>query len=176
MTDNSGDGTQARGGGRRLLDIVDLLLAAAIIAGCAYLYYVTTTFEEPSLLLGQNVLPSDFPQSLLITIGLLALLLPIEHRMEPTRWPKIQQSRGETVRAITWATMVLLVALVTAAPYLGTHLTIFLASLLLPLLWGERRLIAVGVFAVIFSAAVAYVFESILKVHFEPGVIVGTFL
>jgi hypothetical protein len=31
-------------------------------------------------------------------------------------------------------------------------------------------------FAVIFSAAVAYVFESILKVHFEPGVIVGTFL
>jgi putative tricarboxylic transport membrane protein len=176
MTENSGDGTQTEGKARRLLDGVDLFLAAAIIAGCAYLYYVTTTFEEPSLLLGQNVLPSDFPQSLLITISLLALLLPIEHRMEPTRWPKIQQSRGETVQAITWATMGLLVATVTAAPYLGTHLTIFLASLLLPLLWGERRLIAVGLFAVIFSAAVAYVFESILKVHFEPGVIVGTFL
>ena len=176
MTDNTGQTTQAEGKARGLLDSVDLLLAAAIIAGCAYLYYVTTTFEQPSLLLGQNVLPSDFPQSLLITIGLLALLLPIEHRMEPTRWPKIQKSRGETVQAITWATMGLLVALVTAAPYLGTHLTIFLASLLLPLLWGERRLIAVGVFAVIFSAAVAYVFESILKVHFEPGVVVGTFL
>mgnify|MGYP001824486475 FL=1 len=176
MTDSLDNAGQANGARRGLLDGVDLLLAAAIIVGCAYLYYVTTTFEEPSLLLGQNVLPSDFPQSLLITIGLLALLLPIEHRMEPTRWPKIQQSRGETVRAITWATMGLLIALVAAAPYLGTHLTIFLASLLLPVLWGERRLLAVGVFAVIFSAAVAYIFESILKVHFEPGVIVGTFL
>lgn len=176
MTNNFGEGARADRKRRGLLDVVDLLLAAAIIAGCAYLYHVTTTFEEPSLLLGQNVLPSDFPQSLLITIGLLALLLPIEHRMEPTRWPKIQQSRGEKVQAITWATMGLLVALVTAAPYLGTHLTIFLASVLLPVLWGERRLIAVGLFAVFFSAAVAYVFESILKVHFEPGVIVGTLL
>jgi hypothetical protein len=176
MADNSRGGGSSDTEPRGLLDFVDLILAGAIIAACAYLYYVTTTFEQPSLLLGQNVLPSDFPQSLLIAISLLALLLPIEHRMEPTRWPKIRQSRKETVPAITWATMGLLIALVTAAPYLGTLLTIFLASLVLPILWGERRLIAVGIFAVIFSAVVAYVFETVLKVHFEPGVIVGSLL
>ena len=171
MTDNANE--SARGGGRprALLDFVDLMLAAGIIAVCAYLYYVTTTFEEPSLLLGQNVRPADFPQSLLIVISLLALLLPIEHRFEPTRWPKIQKSRSEAVPPITWATIALLVALMLGAPHLGTLITIFLAALILPVLWGERRLVAVGLFAVIFAAAVDYIFEGILKVHFEPGML-----
>lgn len=176
MAENSEDGTHADTSRRGLLDGIDFILTAVIIAVCAYLYYVTTTFEEPSLLLGQNVLPSDFPQSLLIVISLLALLLPIEHRFEPTRWPKIKKSRSETVQTITWATMGLLVGLVAAAPYLGTLLTIFLASLALPILWGERRVIAVALFAVIFTAVVSYVFETILKVHFEPGVILSSFL
>jgi hypothetical protein len=171
MTNGSGKRAQGGAKARGLLDFVDLILAGAIIAVCATLYYVTTTFEEPSLLLGQNVLPSDFPQSLLIIIGLLSLLLPIEHRLEPSRWPKIEKTRGETIQTITWATMAFLIVIVAAAPYLGTLLTIFLASLIMPILWGERRLVAVGLFAVIFSAAVAYVFETLLKVHFEPGVL-----
>ena len=96
--------------------------------------------------------------------------------MEPTRWPKIRQSRSETVQGITWATMGLLIVLIAAAPYLGTHLTIFLASLLLPVLWGERRLIAVGVFAVLFSAAVSLRLREHPEGAFRAGTIVGTFL
>jgi putative tricarboxylic transport membrane protein len=176
MTNGSDDGARAGANVRGLLDFVDLILAGAIILVCAYLYYVTTTFEEPSLLLGQNVLPSDFPQSLLIVISLLALLLPIEHRFEPTRWPKIEKTRSESIQTITWVTMALLIALIAAAPYLGTLLVIFIASVVLPIVWGERRLVAVGLFAIIFTAAVAYVFEAILKVHFEPGVILPALL
>lgn len=156
---------------RGLIDPIDTLLAACIIAVCAYLYYVTTTFEEPSALLGQNVLPSDFPQGLLILIGGLALLLPFEHLFELNRWPKIKKSREEPVIGLTWATMALLVVLTAAAPYLGTILTILLVALSMPLLWGERRFVLIGLFAVGFTGAVVYVFGVLLRVHFEPGIL-----
>lgn len=165
------DGEAGRAGrDRGLLDRVDTILALGIIAVCAWLYYVTTTFDQPSALLGQNVLPEDLPQGLLIIIGFLALLMPVEHLFERSRWPKIEKSRSEPIRILTWITMGFLIVFMAAAPYLGTLPTIFLISLLMPLLWGERRFLLVGAFSIGFTAAVTYVFAIILGVHFEPGV------
>ena len=58
----------------------------------------------------------------------------------------------------------------TFASRLGTILTMFLVSLTLPLLWGERRLRLVVSFAVLFTLAVTWVFNVLLQVFFEPGV------
>ena len=41
--------------------------------------------------------------------------------------------------------------------------------LALPMLWGERRLKVLIPFAVVFPGLVAFLFASVLGVHFEPG-------
>lgn len=167
--DNAGQPDQRDRSGR-ILDPIDTILAIGIIAVCAWLFYVTTTFDEPSALLGENILPEDVPQGLLIVIGVLALLMPFEHRFETSRWPKIKKSRSEPISPLTWATMALVVGLSAAAPFLGTVLTIFLIALSMPFLWGERRVLFVLAFSIGFTAAVTYVFAIVLGVHFEPGV------
>ena len=159
----------------RLIDTTDALLAAIIVVVCAYLFYVTTTFDETPSFLGQNVLPDEFPRLVLIFIAALALILPMEHRLEPTRWPKIRASRRTAVRPVTWVTMAFLLAALLLAPYLGTILLIFTVSLLLPVLWGERRWLLLVPYAVIFTGAVSYLFSIVLQVYFEPGVLNVTF-
>ena len=54
--------------------------------------------------------------------------------------------------------------------WLGTILTIFLAAVGLPLLWGERRWLLILVYAVVFTAIVTYLFSIVLSVYFVPGV------
>lgn len=167
MQQTNGQGDQPRQNGR-LIDLSDTVVALIIIAGCAFLYYQTTQFEEVSTLLGDNVLPADFPRLVLYIVAALALFLPFEHRFE-SRWKKIKESRSERIPMRTFATMALVLAILAAAPYLGTILVIVLSSLLLPLLWGERRLWLVLIYAALFSAAIVLLFAVVLKVHFEPG-------
>jgi putative tricarboxylic transport membrane protein len=170
------DSTSAEGRApARPIDTVDALRAAIIIGVCACLYYVTTTFDEVPAFLGQNVLPEQFPRLVLIFIAALALLLPLEHRLEPKRWPKIRASRAVAVRPVTWLTMAFLVAAMLLARYLGTILLIFAVSLLLPILWGERRWLLLVPYAVTFTVAVAYLFSIGLGVYFEPGIFDVTF-
>jgi putative tricarboxylic transport membrane protein len=55
-------------------------------------------------------------------------------------------------------------------PQLGTFLTMIVVCLILPWLWGERRLKLIVPFAVLFPIAVTLVFNRILGVYFEPGI------
>lgn len=153
-----------------LLDPIDAVIAGIIIAGCSLLYYSTTLFEETSALLGDNILPEDFPRIMLYIIGGLALIIPFEHRFWPERWKRIKEDRSKHIPTGTWLTMVLLLAVVIVSPYLGMVLTVLGVSIVMPLLWGERRLWLVGTFSVIFTVAVTYIFSVVLQVYFEPGI------
>lgn len=148
----------------------DLFVSAILLAGAGYLYYLTTQFEEPSALLGDNVGPADFPRLVIYFVAILAIILPFESRLQPERWQKIWESRRKSVGALTWMSIGFLIIVSLVAPYLGTIITMFLVSLLLPLLWGEKRIGLVIAFAVLFTFAVTWVFNVILKVFFEPGV------
>jgi putative tricarboxylic transport membrane protein len=151
------------------VDPGDLAVSALLIAGAGYLYYLTTRFEEPSALLGQNVGPADFPRLVIYTIVVLALIMPFERRFQPERWLKIRKERAMPVQLRAWITIGFLIATIFVAPYLGTILTMLFVSLTLPLLWGERRLFLVIPFAVLFTFAVTWLFNIVLKVYFEPG-------
>ena len=62
-----------------LVHFTDLWLTVLILVICGWLYYVTTTFEEVSVLLTQNIPPEWFPRLLIWTIVVLSLALPFEH-------------------------------------------------------------------------------------------------
>lgn len=153
----------------------DTILAAIILIVSAWVYYVTTTFEEVPQLLAQNVGPAVFPQLVVIAIVLMALALPFEHLFIAGGRARLDSDRSKPVRRPTWLTGALLAAIVALMPWLGTLLTMFLACLLMPPLWGERRLKVVLPFAVLVPLGVNLVFSGLLKVHFEPGLLAWIF-
>ena len=163
-----------RNEGRRdskpLLDPIDAVIAGGLLAVVGYLYYVTTTFDEASFLLGDNVLPTHFPRLTLFIIALLTLVVPFEHRLWPQRWRRIKEDRSSEIPPITWLTMAFLVLVVFAEPYLGTVITILLVGFGMPMLWGERRWHLLVPYAIGFAAAVTIVFNQLLRVYFEPGI------
>lgn len=152
------------------INLGDLAITAILLTGCFYLYYETTKFEEVSDVLGQNILPEQFPRILLYIIGGLSLLLPFEKNLQPERWKKIDRAREDGISTKTWVTILFILAVVLLSPYLGTVLTMLVVTISLPLLWGERRLLLVLTFALIFTLAVTYLFGDVLKVYFEPGI------
>lgn len=172
------DGRSDVGGGRSeglagrlngLLHRTDLAVSLIILAGCAALYYVTTTFEEVSNLLAQNIPPEFFPRLVLFLIAILAAALPFEHILHARRGENIDSDRSKRIRPMPYLTAALLVLLVVGMPYVGMLLAMVAVCILLPLLWGERRLRLILPFAVIFPLLVTLVFNRVLLVYFEPG-------
>jgi len=155
---------------RGVLHTTDLVVALIILTICAVLYYVTTTFDEVSDMLAQNVPPEFFPQLVLIIIAILTFGIPFEHLLHARRGGNIDSERSDRIKRMPYFTGGLLIVLVLAIPYLGMLLCMIGVCLVLPLLWGERRLKLIIPFAVLFPLAVAYVFNKILLVFFEPGI------
>lgn len=150
----------------------DLVVAVVFVVACAGLFAETTNFERVSALPAQNVGPRDLPQGLLILIAALCVALPFE------RW--LRGGRHRLERAVRFTPMVglsalVLVAVVALHGVLGTWLTMLATCLALPLLWGERRWLALGLYAALFPLAVALLFGRVLEVVLLPGVFDITF-
>lgn len=154
-----------------LVHRTDLVLAAIILAGCGALYYVTTTFEEVSFLLAQNVPPEFFPRLLIWMIVLLALALPFEHNFLKQGRQGLDKARRHRVEPKAFATAGLLTGVVASTPWLGTYLSMVLVCFALPFLWGERRLKILLPFAFIFPTVVTLLFSQVFRVYFDPGII-----
>ena len=167
---DSKQATQDDGEPTGKIDGIDTALAAVLIAICAFFFLLAGDFPVPGMFLGDNVLPDQFPRMLLVVIGLLALLMPIEHRLELERWPLIRKARSAPIGSNTFVTMGFLLVLVGVGEWIGTILMIFIAVAGLPILWGERRWLVIGIYAVMFTGIVTYLFSIVLSVYFEPGV------
>ena len=62
--------------GSPLVHRIDLVVTLIILAICGALYYITTTFDEVSNMLAQNIPPEFFPRLVLMIIVGLTLALP----------------------------------------------------------------------------------------------------
>jgi putative tricarboxylic transport membrane protein len=153
-----------------LIHATDLIVAFIVIAICGFFYYATTTFEEVSNLLAQNVPPEFFPRWVLIIIVVLALGLPFEHVVHSKRGGNIDSERSERVKQMPYLTAGLLFVFIAAMPYIGTLLSTIGICFTLPLLWGARRWRLIVPFAIIFPLVVAFIFDRILLVQYEPGI------
>ena len=153
-----------------LIHLTDLRLALFILTVCAYLYWVTTDFEQVPDMFAQDVGPEFFPQLLLWAIVLLSLTLPFEHLFLEEKRKGLDKDRKDRIEPMTFVTAGLLIATVASIPWLGSILSMVAVCVLLPMLWGERRPKVLISFAVLFPAAITLLFAYVLGVHFEPGV------
>jgi putative tricarboxylic transport membrane protein len=142
-----------------------------MIAIIAFLWFVTTEFEKVPDLFSNNIPPEMFPQILLTIILLMVLIIPFEHIFLKKNGKDIDASRKNPVQKSTIGTMAILSLIVILSQTLGATLTIVAISIALPFYWGERRLKVLVPYIIGFPLFVILLFNIILGVHFEPGLL-----
>ncbi|NQV99313.1 MAG: tripartite tricarboxylate transporter TctB family protein [Rhodospirillales bacterium] len=153
-----------------LIDRTDLGLTVVILTISGILYWLTMDFEKVADLFAQDVPPEFFPRLLIWTIVILTLGLPFEHLLLKRRGQSLTKERADRIEPMAYFTAALLFAVVASILLLGTSLSMVAVCMALPLLWGERRLKAILLFAIILPLLVTLLFSVVLGVHFEPGI------
>ena len=149
----------------------DTIIAALMISIIAFLWFVTTKFEKVPDLFSNNIPPEMFPQILLMIILGMVLIIPFEHIFLKKSGKNIDDSRKNPVAKSTIGTMIILSLIVTFSQVLGATLTIITISIALPIYWGEKRLKVLIPYVIGFPLFVILLFNIILGVHFEPGLL-----
>lgn len=172
MSNVDKDTMAAKGGSKPpFVHRTDLLITAVILAICAFLYWQTTIFAAPPSILGDYMLPQEFPRLLIYAIGLLALLLPFERAVLAKRGLGLDGDRSGRVQPIAYVTAAFMFAIVLMTPQLGTLITVLLIGAIMPYLWGERRYLLLALFAILVTASVYVLFEMIFRVRLVPGLL-----
>jgi putative tricarboxylic transport membrane protein len=171
LSDSGVTSPPAPGISRALVHRIDAGIALVLIALCAWLYYETGLFDDPSSMLGETIGPEFFPRLMLWLIGGLALIMPFEHRVIPGAAEKLARGRDKPIGNMAYYSIILLVLIVASMSLLGVALSMVFACISLPLLWGERRWKLLVPFAIFFPTVITVLFAKILKVFFYPGLI-----
>ena len=153
-----------------LVHRTDFILAVIILSVSGFLYYVTTGFEKASRQMSQNIPPEWFPRLLLIFIATLTVIIPFEHLFHKKGKRGLDEDRRAQVKPIAIYSAALLCGIILLMPWLGTFLSMVFVCLLMPLLWGEKRLKILLPFAVVFPGLVTFLFTKVLGVYFELGI------
>ena len=154
-----------------LLNKKDTIIALLMIALIGFLWFETTKFEKVPDLFSNNIPPEMFPQILLIIILGMILIIPFEHIFLKKNGKNIDAGRDKPIEKSTLGTMVILSTIVASSQILGAAITIIAISIALPLYWGEKRLKVLVPYIIGFPLFVIILFNIILGVHFEPGLL-----
>jgi len=168
---DSGEFRRRAGRAAEFIHGTDLIVAGILLALCAWLYYLTTGFEEVAGLFSQDVPPEFLPRLLIWTIVVLSLLLPFEHLLKPHGRDHFDKDRSKPIASMAYVTAGLLALLVLSIDLIGTYFGIIAVCLALPLLWGERRWKFLIPYAFVFPTVVMLLFSKLLGVYFEPGLV-----
>ena len=154
-----------------LLNKKDTVIAILMIALIGFLWFETTEFEKVPDLFSNNIPPEMFPQILLIIILGMILIIPFEHIFLKKNGKNIDAGRDKPIEKSTLGTMVILSTIVASSQILGAAITIIAISIALPLYWGEKRLKVLVPYIIGFPLFVIILFNIVLGVHFEPGLL-----
>ena len=154
-----------------LLNKKDTVIAILMISLIGFLWFETTEFEKVPDLFSNNIPPEMFPQILLIIILGMILIIPFEHIFLKKNGKNIDSGRDKPVEKSTIGTMVILSTIVASSQILGAAITIVAISIALPIYWGEKRLKILIPYVIGFPLFVIILFNIVLGVHFEPGLL-----
>lgn len=160
----SGTGAGPEGGSRLPRWRAAHVVGGVILAFCAYVFYLTTTFDEVPAALGQGVPPTQFPRLLIVVMVVLTGVMLYQTRLQDAKPRK-------RVPAMVFYTAGLLTAAVLAIHWIGIIAALIVVCVVMPVLWGERRFFAVLVYAVAFPLCTFLLFYGVLEVRFPKGLV-----
>jgi putative tricarboxylic transport membrane protein len=160
------DGSGERPGGRSLPHRLrwDYVVGVAIVLFCAVVFAITTTFDEVPRVLSHGVPPERFPR---LVLGIMVVLTVLMIYQASRRKPK----NRKPVPPMVYLSAGLLVLFVVAISIIGTIGAMVVFCVALAYLWGERRYWVLGIFALVFPAAVYVLFSRLLEVRFPAGLL-----
>lgn len=156
---------------RSLINMTDLWVAVVILVGVSLLWYHSTLWADLPAYMERGLPPTLFPRIWLGAIVVLTLFLPFEQYLQGEAGRDLDKDRSHPVKGITYLTILVMVPISASMECLGSALVIVLITLVLPLLWGERRLRILIPYVILFPPAVIFLFKLAFKVNFEPGVL-----
>jgi putative tricarboxylic transport membrane protein len=165
MSENPERGGRAASKGLAARIPRDAIAGTGILLFCLAAWLVTLTFKEAPPALAQNVQPATFPRLVLAVIAVLAVIIIAKSFRLPDKRPK-------SIAPMVWPSAAVMIGFVIAFDVLGILPAMILLCFCLPLIWGERRLLIIVPYAVIFPLAVYWLFAVALSVHFEPSPLV----
>ena len=151
----------------------DLGEGAALLAGCALLYWLTTRFDSVPAALSQNVPPEFFPRLLLAFIAALSVLLMLrpgggkggnggDSGIGGAGGAGVENRKGLAAAAAAWTGCALF-------HFAGAVPALLFSCAALSFVLGERRRGILALYALGFPAAVYIVFALLLEVRFPEG-------
>lgn len=140
----------------------DSLIGVCLIAFCAFVFWLTTGFDDVPPMLSQNVPPTFFPRLVLSIIALLSLALILQGL-------KKEAKANEKIEPAVFVTAAIVAIAGLLLSFAGTLLTLSLVAIVLPIAWGERRARLIGALAVCLPAAVYLIFSFALGIRFPAG-------
>lgn len=160
MSETSDAARRGAGEGRPPGVPSDVVVGLVVLALCAVAYWITLGFEQAPAALARNVQPRTFPQ---LVIGLIAALTGLMMWRALRTGERKQRGPVPPMVPLTIAAVGVFVALFS---FLGVFLAMATICVGLPLLWGERRYLALAAYAVLFPAAIYGLFVRVLDVRF----------
>jgi len=115
-------------------------------------------------MLSQNIPPTFFPRFI------LAVLAAMSAALVATGWSRKGEPK-EKVPASVFLTAALITGLVALVPRLGMLSTVCLSSIVLPLCWGQRRVVWIALLALCLPLGIYLLFVAGLGVRFPEGLL-----
>lgn len=141
----------------------DMLAGLVILVVCGYLFFLTTRFESDLFGMVQGMPATLMPRLLLGVIVFLTLIM------------LVQGYRAGAATALPlppwrmWATVAILAAATILFEVIGVPLAFLAVCVIVPILWGARSYLRVGVFAVLLPLAIYIVFQQLLGLRLPLG-------
>ena len=144
----------------------DTLIGIVLLALCAIVFWLTTSFTEVPAMLSQNVPPTFFPRLVIGVVAALSIALIFNGLSTTARI-------AERIEPSVWITASIIVIAGVVVGLLGTLITLSLVAIALPLAWGERRLRPIGLLAVTLPTGIYLIFSVALGIRFPGGLLLG---
>ena len=140
-----------------------LALPAFIIVFSGVVIWLSLQLDEsPPMIVGESMQPRVFPIVLMIVNIVLAVTLALQYRSAP---PKPAPSEN----FITWGSVALFALFYVLTEYVDMMIAIAVVVFLMCLLWGERRIWAALMVAILTPSTVFLLFDTVLRVRFPRG-------
>ena len=144
--------------------IKDIKILSVIIIISVALFAYTFTFDEVPEILAQGMQPTMMPRLIFSLIIFLSVFQLVQNK-------KLKPETKELIRRNAFITFGYTLFIVLIADKLGFFISIFLYTLVMPILWQRKDYIKIFFYSLVISIFVFVFFTLVLQLKFPQGIL-----
>ena len=144
--------------------IKDIKILSVIIIISVALFAYTFTFDEVPEILAQGMQPTMMPRLIFSLIIFLSVFQLVQNK-------KLKSETKELIRRNAFITFGYTLFIVLIADKLGFFISIFLYTLLMPILWQRKDYVKIFLYSSVITLFVFVFFTLVLQLKFPQGIL-----